>query len=434
MLNRRTFLHSAAAVAGAAGVATMHPRAFSQHGPGAPPLPDRDLYTHNEDEYWKQIRRQYLLPDDTVYLNVGTVGCTPAPVLKAVFDSYVGIEKMEGITDPERYPIWGYESYSEFRDPLAKFIGVTRDELALVRNATEGNSFMANGLDMKPGDEVLMSDQEHGSGESPWYLRAKRYGIAVKKYEIPKPLNSAAELLSRINDAITPRTRVLFTSHITTTTGVIQPVKEICALARSKGLASMIDGAQVPGMMRLNISELGCDMYSASPHKWLMAPKGTGFLYIRDAMIDRVWSTVTTHGWDKPELRAERFQHFGTSNVPVLAGLRAAIELANHIGMDRIEKRNRALNDLLLAEMLKRGAENWTSQDAAFRCAMVAVNVPPIQIMDIERALWAQHKIRIRGGAPYKIRLSTPYWMQKSDIARFLEKFDEFKRSYKTAA
>jgi selenocysteine lyase/cysteine desulfurase len=106
--------------------------------------------------------------------------------------------------------------------------------------------------------------------------------------------------------------------------------------------------------------------------------------------------------------------------------------LANQIGMERIEKRHRALNDWLRAEMLRRGAEDWTGVSHDHRCAMVAVNTPPIRIMDIENAFWAQHRIRIRGGAPHKIRLSTPYWLQKGDIARFLEKFDEFKRNYKT--
>lgn len=433
MVNRRDFLHNATAALGVAGLGLLPPEVRAQCSLQAPPLPDASLYTRDEEAYWRELRKQFLLPEDTVYLNVGTVGCSPAPVLQAVFDSYMHIEKMADVSDPEEYPIWGYAAHNEFRDPLAQFVGVTRDELALVRNATEGNSFMANGLDMKAGDEVLMSDQEHGSGEGPWYLRAKRYGIVVKKYEIPKPLRDPAELLNRINDAITTRTRVLFTSHITTTTGVIQPVKEICALARSKGIVSMIDGAQVPGMMRLNIRELGCDMYSASPHKWLMAPKGTGFLYVRDSIMDRVWSTVTTHGWDQPQLRAERFQHFGTSNIPALAGLKASIELANQIGMERIERRHRELNDLLRGEMLRRGAEDWTGVSHAARCGMVAVNTPPIQIMDIERALWAQHKIRIRGGAPYKIRLSTPYWLQRSDISRFLEEFDQFKRTYRAA-
>src|SRR5205085_2454539 len=197
--------------------------------------------------------------------------------------------------DPEDYPIWGYAAWNDFRDPLAKFVGCDRDELAILRNTTEANSYIANGLELKAGDEVLMSDQEHPSGEQPWNLRAKRYAVVVKKFQIPRPPKNAAEIMNRLSDAITPRTRIIFVSHITTDTGVILPVKEIAALARSKGIVSAFDGAHVPGMMPLNIHDIGCDLYTASPHKWLFAPKGSGFLYIRPEMLKRVWSTVTTH-------------------------------------------------------------------------------------------------------------------------------------------
>ena len=187
--------------------------------------------------------------------------------------------------NPEEYPIWGYEPYVVYRDALAQFVGATRDQIALTRNATESNNFIANGLEMKPGDEVLMSDQEHPGGEEPWKMRAKRYGVVIKQFEIPKPPKNSAEILNRVNDAITPRTRIIFVSHITTVTGVILPVKEIAALARSKGIISAFDGAHVVGMMRLNLEDLGCDLYTSSPHKWLQAPKGTGFLYLRDEAI-----------------------------------------------------------------------------------------------------------------------------------------------------
>ena len=161
-------------------------------------------------------------------------------------------------------------------------MGCTRDELALVRNSTEANSYICNGLDFKAGDEVLMTDQEHPGGEQGFNLRAKRHGIVVKKVTLPKPVPNAAAVLNLFNDAITPRTKLIFFSHITTVTGVVLPVKEICALARSKGILSAVDGAHVIGMMKLNVHELGCDMYSSSPHKWLQATKGTGFLYVRD--------------------------------------------------------------------------------------------------------------------------------------------------------
>ena len=432
MIDRRGFLSSFAGVAGAASALGLPPKWNALLEQEAPKLPDSALYGSNEEAYWTEWRKQFLIPADEVYLNNGTVGSCPMPVLRAVFDGYNDTEKMAQ-SDPEDYPIWGYGAWNEFRDPLAEFDGCTRDELALVRNATEANSYIANGLDMKPGDEVLMTDQEHPGGEHPWNLRAKRYGIVVKKVTLPKPVPNAAAALNLINDAITPRTRVLFFSHITTVTGVVLPAKELCALARSKGILSAVDGAHVVGMMRLNVRELGCDMYTSSPHKWLQAPKGTGFLYVRDEVIDRLWNTIVTAGWDEPKLRAERFQRIGSSNVPALWGMRAAVQLANQIGMDKIERRHRQMADYILKEMVQRGAESWTSPDAGLRCAIASVNVAPIQITEIENWMWKTKKIRIRGGAPSKIRLSTPYYLLRKDVERYLAGFDEYKKG-KSAA
>jgi len=316
---------------------------------------------------------------------------------------------------------------------LAQFIGCTRDEIALLRNATEANNYIANGVDLKAGDEVLMTDQEHPGGEHPWDLRAKRYGIVVKKITLPKPVPDAATVLHLFNGAITPRTRVLFFSHITTATGVVLPAKELCALARSKGILSAVDGAHVAGMMSLNLHDLGCDMYTSSPHKWLQSTKGSGFLYLRDEVIDRVWNTIATEGWDDTRIRAERFQRIGSSNVPALWGLRASIKLANDIGMERIEKRHRQTADYILKEMVKRGAESWTSPDAALRCGIVTVNVPPLERLDLENWLWQTKKIRIRGGDPSKLRLSTPYYLLRKDVDRFLAAFDEYRKAHPRA-
>jgi selenocysteine lyase/cysteine desulfurase len=244
-------------------------------------------------------------------------------------------------------------------------------------------------------------------------------------------VKDAAQVLNLFSEAITPRTRVISFSHITTFSGVVLPAKELCALARPRGILSAVDGAHVPGMMRLNVQDIGCDMYSSSPHKWLQAPKGSGFLYLRDEVIDRLWNTIATEGWDDTKLRAERFQRIGSSNVPALWGLRAAIKMANDIGLERIERRHRALADYILAEMIKRGAISWTSTDAALRCAIVTVNVPPVPRMELENWMWHTHKIRIRGADPNKLRLSTPYYLQKKEIDRFLEDFDDYKREKK---
>lgn len=410
MLDRRRFI----------GVSSMF-------AAGLKLFPDAVLYHNDPDAYWAEIRKKFLIPRDEVYLNNGTVGSSPMPVLQAVFDGYHTLEKMAD-ADPEDYPIWGYAAWNQFRDPLASFVGCARDNIALVRNSTEANSYLANGIDMKPGEEVLMTDQEHPGGEQPWQLKAKRYGIVVKKIALPKPVTDASQVLNLFSDAITDRTRVIFFSHITTSTGVVLPAKAICALARSKGVLSFVDGAHVTGMMRLNVTDLGCDAYSSSPHKWLQAPKGTGFLYIRDDVMDRIWNTIVTEGWEEPQLKAERFQRIGSSNVPSLWGLKAAIEFASTIGIDRIEKRHRELCDYIHGEMTKRGAESWTSPDPALRCAIATVNVPPVIRKDLETWLWQKHKIRIRGGEPSRLRLSTPYYLQRSEIDRFLAAFDQYKR------
>jgi isopenicillin-N epimerase len=436
MMDRRGFFGSLAGAAGVAGVlgaapVSAWPKLLEQAA--ATQLPDRGLYDSNEEAYWTEIRKLFLIPADEVYLNNGTVGSSPAPVLKAVFDTYNDVERMAQ-DNPEDYPIWGYGDWNQVRDPLAAFVGCTRDEIALVRNSTEANSYICNGLDLKAGDEVLMTDQEHPGGEQGFLLRAKRHGIVVKKITLPKPVPNAAAVLNLFSDAITPRTRLIFFSHITTVTGAVLPAKEICALARSKGILSAVDGAHVIGMMKLNVHELGCDMYSSSPHKWLQAPKGSGFLYVRDEVIDRLWNTIVTGGWDDPKLRALRFQQIGSSNVPIIYGLRAAVEMANSIGMERIERRHRQSADYILKEMVKRGAESWTSPDPALRCAIATVNVAPVTMPDLENWMWKEKKIRIRGGAPSKIRLSTPYYLLRKDVDRYLAAFDEYKTVKKLAS
>jgi selenocysteine lyase/cysteine desulfurase len=181
--------------------------------------------------------------------------------------------------------------------------------------------------------------------------------------------------------------------------------------------------------MKVDLNDIGCDLYTGSMHKWLFATKGTGFLYLRDeSVMNRVWNTIATGGYDDPARKADRYMQIGSSCIPTLMGLNAAIALANEIGIDRIEKRHRMLADYMHAEMMKRGAESWTSPDPTMRCAIATVNVSPVQRMELQEWLWTNHKIRIRGGAPSKLRLATPYFLSKADIDKFLGLFDEFRK------
>ena len=211
MIDRRRFLASTLTGGAVAAIGLKHDL-FAQLEQ-APPLPDPAKFSNNDAAYWAELRKQFLIPADEVYLNNGTVGSSPAPVLRAVFDGYYASEKLNE-SDPEDYPIWGYASWNQFRDPLAEFVGCKRDEIALLRNATEANSYIANGIDMKPGDEVLMTDQEHPGGESPWQLKAKRYGIVVKKVTLPKPVeNRRASLEPFPRRHHSPHSRPLLQPH-----------------------------------------------------------------------------------------------------------------------------------------------------------------------------------------------------------------------------
>ncbi len=161
---------------------------------------------------------------------------------------------------------------------MAAFLHISRDELAMLRNATEANNVVCNGLDLKSGDEAILSDQEHPGCRGCWEQKAARHGINIVNVALPAQPDNPDEIVALFERAITPRTKILVFSHITSPTGLILPVKQICAMARAKGLMTHVDGAHAVGQLPLDLHDLGCDFYASSPHKWLMAPKVTGLL------------------------------------------------------------------------------------------------------------------------------------------------------------
>lgn len=389
--------------------------------PEAPPLPTEVLFKRSPETYWAELRRQFLFRPGFLYLNNGTVGSCPLPVVRAFIESVLHEEQLEN-DDTEQYPLWGYGGWDQYRQPLADFIGARLEELALVRNATEGLNYVANGLDLRPGDEVLTTDEEHPSGLNPWLLKQKRYGIVVKQVTLPKPPQSRDQILDLFEQGRSPRTRVVLASHVTTKTGCVLPVREICGWARSHRLLTLIDGAHAVGMFPLDVKEIGCDFYVSSPHKWLLAPKGCGLLYIRDEVCDQLWNTIATGEWDNREIRAARLQQFGSSNVSILAGLKAALGFWGMIGPQRIERRIRQLHAYLKERVAALpGAEMHSAPGEEFTGGILTVNFPQVDRMKLQQWLYQKHRIRIRGTSPTRLRLSTHIYHSFAELDRFLD-------------
>lgn len=307
-----------------------------------PALPETALAGRDPEKYWKRIRdEQFLLPDARVFLNNGSLGIAPKPVVHAVADYLM---QSAALTIPDgEYPRWGYETLDAHRTEVAAYLGCEKDDLAFTHNATEALSTIAAGIDLNAGDEVVMTNAEHPSGKSGWQVRRARHGITIREVDIPLPPPSPEQLAEMMIAAIGPKTRVLFFSGMLSGSGIIMPVRKICDAARAKGVITVVDGAHMNGQISMRIADLGCDYYAGSPHKWMFAPAGCGILWGRPEMLDKLWPSIVTGGWDRKEARAARFQFVGTNNRAIFEGLVAGVRFANAIGPERIYARIHAL-------------------------------------------------------------------------------------------
>lgn len=301
-----------------------------------PSLPDPSLRSQDPDKYWSRIREdQFTLPDWRAFLNNGSLGVSPKPVVTAVTSF---LEDAAGwMTDG--YPRWGYETLDEERAEMAAFLGCKRDELAFTHNATEALSMIAAGLDLKSGDEVLMTNWEHPSGKAPWQRRVQRDGIVLREVNIPLPAKNAGQLADLMISAIGPKTKVLSFSGILSSPGIIMPVREICTAARAKDVTTVVDGAHMNGQIPVNLADFNCDYYAGSPHKWMFAPAGCGILYIREENLDRLWPTIVTGDFDRKELKAARFMKVGTNSKAIMVGMMAGLKFIKALGAENIYQR-----------------------------------------------------------------------------------------------
>jgi selenocysteine lyase/cysteine desulfurase len=282
------------------------------------------------------VRREFTLKPGLVHLNCGTIGASPGLVTAAVI-AY--LQELE--SDPLEN-MWGSSLGSQteaVRAKAAEFLGAGKDEVVLTRNTTEGMNHVASGLDLKAGDEVLTTNHEHGGGRVCWQHLARQRGVRLMYMKMPNPVRHKAQILELVESHITPRTRVCSFMHIDTITGMQMPMADISAITRKRDILLACDGAQAPGMLNVDVHALGVDTYASSSHKWMLAPKGTGLLYVRKEVQNRVRPVFMYSGYGSYSASS------GTRNVPQILGHGVAMDFHNTIGRDRIEERCRQLSN-----------------------------------------------------------------------------------------
>ena len=282
-------------------------------------------------------------PDDfafapgLIYLQTGSLGPTPKPVMARAMAAWKQLE-----LNPTYFGYGELEQAMEtVRAKAAEFVGCKINELVITNCTTEGMNWVAQGLSLSSGDRILTTDQEHPGGRVCWDYLVRRCGVALDVVTIPPEEHKPEAIIDRFAKAITPRTRVLSFSHLLTSTGLRMPVNELSALARSHDCIAVVDGAQAIGTGPINVKALGCHVYATSGHKWLLAPPGTGLLYLSDELAKAVDPIALQAG------RASYSESSGVSSIPSVLGLGAAIEYVSTIGVGRIEEHNLALRNRL---------------------------------------------------------------------------------------
>jgi len=283
----------------------------------------------------------YLFDPGLVYLNTGSLGPTPVPVLDRTVAAWKELE---------RNPVFhGYSratrAMDDVRAKAATFMNCKTEELVLTRCTTESMNWVAQGLSFSAGDRVLTTDQEHPGGRVCWDYVARKHGVVIDIVPIPPGENDTQAILDRFAARIGPRTRVLSFSHLLSSTGLRMPVASLSALARSHGCLAVVDGAQAAGGIEVDLKALGCHAYATSGHKWLLGPKGTGLLFLSEELGTTIDPIALQSG------RASYSDSSGVGNIPGVLGFGAALDYLSAIGKARIETYNIALRNRLYAAL-----------------------------------------------------------------------------------
>jgi len=388
-MNRRTFLRTAGGVSVAVlpafrddGVARILAAGKEAAGQPAASLAA-------DEDFWGQIQNAFTVDRTIINLNNGTMSPSPRIVEDALrrYLEFINLNPAmnSGMLEGQVETI---------RRRLAENFGCDPEEMAITRNTSESLEICQLGLEMKPGDEVLTTNQDYPSMLTTWRQRARRDGIALKLISFPVPPPSLDDLCDRFEKAITPRTRVIHFPHLTFYTGQIFPVKKICQMARSRGIETIVDGAHAFAHFPFQAADLDCDYYGTSLHKWLLAPQGTGFLYVRKEKIPRLWSLMGSPEEMRNNIR--KFEMIGTHPVAIHNAIGEALTFHEAIGIERKAARLRFLKD----RWARRLAENprvkiLTSFDPQQSCGMGHFNVEGLDPGKLGAYLWDKYRILV---------------------------------------
>ena len=332
--SRRDFLKKGSAVVAAMGAT---PRALNAQ-------------TMDEEAFWLQVRSQFAFTENAVPMNAANL----CPSFRAVTDSVehftADIDRDCSFNNRAKYS----DLLERCRSRIASQLNVSADEIALVRNTSEANNMINNGLPLEAGDEVLLWDQNHPTNNVAWDVRAGRFGLSVKRVSTPAAPSGVQELLEAFTREFGPNTRVLAITQISNVSGIRLPVAELVSAAHDRGIHVHVDGAQSWGALNLDLTALGVDSFSASAHKWYMGPREVGLLFVKSEHIAKIWPSVIAPGWGSDSetdlIGARKFESLGQRDDAALAALGTAAELHDQIGPGRIEARIR-----FLAQRLKQG-------------------------------------------------------------------------------
>ena len=372
-----------------------------------------------DEDYWQTIQQAFDIDRGLINLNNG--GVAPSPrVVQQAFERYLAVSNQApAIT------MWGWiePEIESVRRRLAASFGCDADEMAITRNASEALEIVQLGLPLERGDEVLTTTQDYPRMITTWKQRERRDGIVLKQIPFPVPPPSQDDLASRIEQAITPRTKVIHICHITNLTGQIFPVKKICQMGRARGIEVIVDGAHAYAHFPFTRDELDCDYYGTSLHKWLTAPIGTGFLYVRRAKIAQIWPMMAA----PPEMNGDirKFEEIGTHPAANHNAIAEALTFYEGIGGERKAARLRFLRDRW-AKRLERvpGVKILTPYDAAQSCGLASFTPGQLDVGKVTGYLYEKHRIIVTAIAHPEfncLRITPNVYTTLGEIDRFGE-------------